>query len=309
MPDGTATFADMFWQVWRDKAYELPSNTNMCYMFELLTPNHTIIVRHSKADLVCIGGRDMRSLEEVPCESIVETTGWDMPRRFDDLGTLDAVVASARLLNPVIQEGFVVVDQFWRRTKVKSASYVALHHLGGNHDRGGSSALDDRGRHRSLVQIARNNEGDEFLAYYPQLEAEFREVLARMLALERILEAGVCSVPSFGSQHLIERFARKMRQDHMTAKDILQQAKIQDLELALDSVPANFGMVASQTLPDLQAVVTVESPKSCVRLSTPDLETKFVDSDDSLPDEVNEKRKNRFQALLMDDSSDSEIDA
>merc|ERR1712232_1390906 len=123
---------------------------------------------HTQADVVCIGGRDMCTLEEIPCEEIVETTGWDMPRRFDDLRTLNAVVVAARSLNPVIQEGFVVVDQQWRRVKVKSASYVALHHLGGNYDRGGSSALDDRGRRRSLIQIARNNEGDEFLAYYPQ---------------------------------------------------------------------------------------------------------------------------------------------
>jgi hypothetical protein len=249
----------------------------------------------------------MVSLEEIPCERIVETTGWNTPRRFDDLKTLDAVVAAARLLNPVIQEGFVVVDQQWRRTKVKSASYVALHHLGGNHDRGGSSGLDDRGRYRSLVQIARNHEGDEFLAYYPQLEEEFHGVLAKMLALERMLEAGGCEAVGSASCSLVQRFAKKMRQESLSAREVLQQAKIQDLESALDFVPTDtkVDLVRSRASPSLETI-TSQMPDTRTNSLQLDLETKLEDEDESHTCDLISKQKNRFQALLADDSSDSE---
>merc|ERR1719277_1876918 len=117
--------------------------------------------------------------------------GWEIPKRFDELKCLEEVVSAARFLNPVVHEGFVVVDQNWNRLKVKSAGYVALHHMGGNYDRGGISGVDDRGRRRSLLQIARSNESDEFLAYYPDLEEEFRQVQSELDHLLRVLEAGV----------------------------------------------------------------------------------------------------------------------
>jgi len=225
-------FADLFWQAWREKGYAFPADRDSCFMFELTTPLHTIIVRHTEADLVCLGGRNLQTLEEIACEQITKTTGWDIPKRFDPgMSTLNEVLAAARLLNPVAQEGFVVVDQQWRRLKIKSASYVALHHMGGNADRGGCSGQDAWGRRRSLLQIARYKEGDEFLAYYPELRQEFRGISARLHALELYLEQGEHDGHG-GSQ--IARWRKKMRQESIPARQVLRDAKIQELEVAIE---------------------------------------------------------------------------
>ena len=58
-----------------------------------------------------------------------------------------------------MQEGFVVVDAKWRRLKIKSRGYVALHHLGGNHDRSGGYEANLKHRRRRIAEIVRNNEG------------------------------------------------------------------------------------------------------------------------------------------------------
>jgi len=209
----------------------------------------------------------------------------------------------------------VAVDEQWCRIKVKSASYVALHHLGGNHDRGGSSALDDRGRHRSLVQIARNNEGDEFLAYYPQLEKEFREVVGKLGALERLVDGGGGGNES-ETQGLIQRFFKKMRQDGLSAKQVLQQAKIQDLEAALDLVPVDMSVAPSWTSHGLglassgpDPAITSEMPNACVKNPAGDPEANEADEFDSSLDVTGTKGKNRFHALLMEESSESDGDA
>jgi len=244
VPDGsTKTFADVFWEVWSKKCYKLPVQQDACFMFELLLPSHTIVVRHQETDLVCLGGRDMKTLTEFSCEDAGQAHGWDTPKRFDDLCNLDSVLSAARLLNPVAQEGFVVVDQHWNRLKIKSAGYVALHHLSGNAclrqaDATKLSNADRKTLRRSLLQIARNNEGDEFLAYFPELDQEFCEACAALRALGRYLEHCVSS--GFRSPCVpgLERLFRKLRRGEY-ADQLLRDMKIQVLEAALELMPAD----------------------------------------------------------------------
>jgi len=248
VPDGgSRSFAEVFWEVWNKKCYTLPSERNACYMFELLLPSHTIVVRHQDADLICIGGRSLETLIEIPCEEAGVANGWDTPRRFDYLCDLDSVLAAARLLNPVDHEGFVAVDRHWNRLKIKSASYVALHHLSGNAcwrrtSPAQMSNSDRKACYRSLIQIARYNEGDEFLSYFPELEDMFREISRNLRGLSRYLER--CS--SYGLNSLpildLDRLSKKMRRDQCTADMLLREMRIQDLEAAMgtfDSLPAD----------------------------------------------------------------------
>jgi hypothetical protein len=66
-------------------------------------------------------------------------------------------------------EGVVLRDHNGIRFKVKSASYVALHHL-----KGGIS------RTSRLIELALSNEGDEVLTYFPEIRAEFDAVRERL---------------------------------------------------------------------------------------------------------------------------------
>ena len=161
-------FADLFWRAFAAAGYTLPSDKKACFMFELTLPQNTIVVRHQQADLVCIGARDLVTLEELDCEIVSQREGWATPRRFS-FSSLAAVQAAAQALNPVEQEGFVCVDSAWRRMKVKSPAYVALHHMGPmageqiKRDLKPLSEEDERMRSRRLLEIARSREGDEFL--------------------------------------------------------------------------------------------------------------------------------------------------
>jgi len=82
--------------------------------------------------------------------------------------SLNEVLDKAKLLNPVVQEGFVVSDTKFRRIKVKSPSYIALSYLG---------EKDKQGLNKQrLLEIARLNEGDEFLTYYPTYRSVYENV-------------------------------------------------------------------------------------------------------------------------------------
>lgn len=40
--DSDVVFSDLFWKIWNAKGHALPSDTTLCYMFEMITPSHVI---------------------------------------------------------------------------------------------------------------------------------------------------------------------------------------------------------------------------------------------------------------------------
>ena len=276
------SFAELFWDVWTEQQNTLPPTEPLvlpedrgtssgggaeaaaegeapseggarrsigqgpthrrCYMFELTTPDNVIIVRHDRKALVCIGARDLDTLEELSCERIGAEFGWKTPRNYSQITSLTAALAAAQTLNPVVQEGFVVVDAEWRRLKIKSRGYVALHHLGGNYDRSGGHEANPKHRRRRIAEIVRNNEGDEFLAYYPQLEAEYRELRTKFCTLvERLqLVASGLEIPYSRdyvswSQPSSKRLLRKIK-GGAAVLDTLQELGPRDLVAVLDEL-------------------------------------------------------------------------
>ena len=59
---------------------------------------------------------------------------------------------------PYNEEGYVVVDKYWNRIKIKSPQYVAVHHIKNNGDVNIAS----------IVQLIRTNEIGEFLTYFAE---------------------------------------------------------------------------------------------------------------------------------------------
>ena len=203
---------------------------------------------------------------EIPCETLRDTYGWDIPRRYDGLLDLDSVTAAAKRLNPVVQEGFVVVDKDWKRIKVKSAAYVALHHIGGNLDRGGvGGATKAPLRRRRLLEIARNNEGSEFLAYYPSLADEYGGLRSRLCALRDFLErdetVGDAIVLAGGGDAVMEVAGFKLKNLRaacagikrtmvgvgddvpMAAAEAIADASIRDIESLVDCIGGAWSMM------------------------------------------------------------------
>ena len=64
------------------------------------------------------------------------------------------------------EEGFVVVDKYWKRVKIKSPAYVAAHYLRNN-------GVNSKAR---ILEIIENNEQEEFLTYFPEYKEYFDDI-------------------------------------------------------------------------------------------------------------------------------------
>ncbi len=169
-PDGAGAIrncdlnlAQLFWQVWAELGYQLPTDIEHCYIFELMTKQNQIISIPERNRLVLHGARNIKSLAESEPEVWATKYGWELITSYPLTSDVE-VKAAANLLNPIVSEGYIVCDCNFNRVKIKSPQYVAIGHL-----MGGFSSLN-------LVKIIIANEGEEFLVYFPELTDLYREM-------------------------------------------------------------------------------------------------------------------------------------
>ena len=162
-------FADLFWQTWNNLGYKLPENKNCCYMFELMTPFNRVVVQHQTARIALHGVRDLTTLQELN-PSDFASQGWEIVKQYS-LKTLDEVFEACKALDPVKNEGFVVIDDQFNRVKIKSPAYVALSHM------------KDGFSQRRMLQLVMNNESEEFLSYFSEFTALHNEIKTKYMCL------------------------------------------------------------------------------------------------------------------------------
>ena len=183
------TFRDAFWRVWSASGWELPGDSEggTAFLFELCVPENRVICRHDRPSLTLIGARDRDGIERRPGEF---SDRWAVVREFP-LPDLAAVRESFRAMNPLRQEGYVLVTDGdparpqagFARQKCKHPGYVALHHLQGHPLEGNAAA--DRAR---AVSVVRCGEIGEVMAVYPQFAPLLSDADARFQALLADLE-------------------------------------------------------------------------------------------------------------------------
>lgn len=164
----------------------------MCFMFELTSQYNKIVVRHSKPGLTLLGGRDLLTQKEISApDALKYFQSWDPEKRSDlraafdklthvksfPLTSFDEIVATFPSIDPMAQEGYVVVDANFNRQKVKSPAYVALHHM-----------KDALGSQKALVIVALNGEIDEVGVAFPEYLDELRNAKAKIFDLVIELE-------------------------------------------------------------------------------------------------------------------------
>lgn len=98
------------------------------YIFELVSPYHQIVVRYPYTELWHIGTRNNKTGKEVRAY-----LGIQQPEEYS-INSLDGCINAAKRLGTdkdgsVIEEGFVVVDAYWNRVKVKNPAYFAIHRI------------------------------------------------------------------------------------------------------------------------------------------------------------------------------------
>lgn len=176
--DPTIVFHDLFWRTFLDAEWSLPPAAwrNRCFAFELTAPQNRVVVRHEKPSLTLLAVRDMDTLQELPPEDAGRVMGCPVVRSFP-LQSFDQIAETFATMNPLAQEGYVVVDAAYNRVKVKHPGYVALHHM-----RDGMSG-------RRMVEVVRSGETDEVLTAFPEFAADMRIAKDRLALLVEELEA------------------------------------------------------------------------------------------------------------------------
>lgn len=160
------SFAELFWQVWKELGYQLPpiSHSDYCFAFELMTPFNKIVVQHKKNRIVLHGVRDLQTLEEKDPSPMFADLGYEMIKSFP-LATLEDVLATCDSIKPDEGEGYVVVDKNFNRIKIKTKEYVRL------------ARIRDCMSARRMLEIVRDGESTEFLAYFQEYQALHDKVL------------------------------------------------------------------------------------------------------------------------------------
>ena len=185
-PDGTnqindmgITFGELFWKCFNEQGLDIKNfDKGFTYMFELTSPYNRVVVDHKISKITLIGIRDP-FLREWPVDGdygLALVKNPDYIVKSYSLASLEDCLSAAAKMNPLQQEGFVAVgyerDDMgnFPRQKIKSPSYVALHHM---KDRCGLSKLAD------VIRQGEYQEMSIAIKTYPELEARFLELVQR----------------------------------------------------------------------------------------------------------------------------------
>lgn len=236
VPFGHLTFQELFWNTWNDMQLKLPDerDRDKTFVFELTSPMNRVVVQHKEAKLHLIGVRNLKTQLEYFPEEFIKPYDWPCVQAHS-LASIDDVLKAAEKINPISNEGFVVVDAGFNRIKVKSPQYVALHHVVSHTSE------------KSLLEIVRTNEFAEFLNYYPEYKKQFDQIKEKYDELTVIIEHDyeriknltvqkdfalqavktICPAALFtirkGDCNTVKEFLARMRVDHLL--EILNKAK------------------------------------------------------------------------------------
>ena len=143
----------------------------------LYNNQNRIIIPHETNRIVLHGVRNIKTFEERDPTRYLESSVWN--NRYGDINwerikiynfkDFESVLKSAETMDGIKQEGYVVCDKNFNRIKVKSKTYVALHHLKSNIDEPGQEG-------RRLLDIIMSNETSEFLQYFPKYLKQYKKL-------------------------------------------------------------------------------------------------------------------------------------
>jgi hypothetical protein len=170
------TFSELFWRIWKDRGYDVEElDTDWTFMFELISPFNRVVCQYPEPDLVFLGARNRVTMQEAEVDDLGHPLLPPVVKEYS-LSSIDDVIAAAQKLTPESGEGFVVVDQNFRRVKIKSPAYVLVHH-----------AKDGFGQRR-IIDLIRAGETSEVLSYFPEYQQQYDEMAEALNGLVIELE-------------------------------------------------------------------------------------------------------------------------
>ena len=186
------TFAELFWETlglylgedWDAAPWE---SADWCYLFELAAPHNRVIVNHLTAGLTLLGVRD-RSTGQWIKTSDTAMARVVPPVREYALQSFADILATFDDMDPLQQEGYVVVDAQGHRVKVKHPGYVALHHM------------KDGMTPKSILEVIQRGEVPEVTAHFPELAEAFYAIKAKYDALVLAIDTAYTPIKAIETQ-------------------------------------------------------------------------------------------------------------
>ena len=190
--DSAFTFAELFSETlgiylgedWDTPPWETP---DWCYLFELTTPHNRVIVNHLTAGLTLLGVRDRVSGRWVKTADTVMARVVPVVREYP-LQSFADIQITFDSMDPLMQEGYVVVDALGHRVKVKHPGYVALHHM------------KDGMTPKSLLEVIQRGEVPEVTAHFPNLAEAFSAIKAEYDTLAGAIDTAYAPIKDIETQ-------------------------------------------------------------------------------------------------------------
>lgn len=142
------------------------------YMFELVSPFNRVVVPYKETKAYFIGIRDNNTLREEFFGNHEFSNIFDCPKIYN-LNTLDDCIKATREM-PWDEEGYVAMDSEFNRVKIKSPSYIAIHHL-----KGECGVMS----YRRAIEIVRSNEIEEICSYFEEFRKDLNDCKSRFWKL------------------------------------------------------------------------------------------------------------------------------
>ena len=157
------TFLNVFNKAWtRTGKLFSELDPDYTYMFELVSPQTRVVVPYKETKLYHTGTRNNNTLQELHLD-----IGIEKPKEFI-IATIEDCIEAAKNLDRY-HEGFVIVDSRWRRVKVKSPIYVAIHHI-----------LNNISSEKRIFNLIVSGEDAEVASYYPEYTEVFNSMRERI---------------------------------------------------------------------------------------------------------------------------------
>jgi len=190
--DSEITFAALFWQtlgLYLGEDWDLApwESADWCYLFELTTPQNRVVVNHLTAGLTLLGVRDRTTGAWVKTSDTVMAQVVSPVREYS-LQSFADIQATFGTMDPLQQEGYVVVDEYGSRVKVKHPGYVAIHHM------------KDGMTPKSMLEVIQRNEVPEVTVHFPKLADAFTQIKTEYDALASAIDAAYAPIRDIETQ-------------------------------------------------------------------------------------------------------------
>ena len=145
------------------------------------------MVNHRTAGLTLLGVRDRVTGQWIALADTVMARVVPPVREYP-LQSFAEIQATFDGMDPLAQEGYVVVDARGNRVKVKHPGYVAIHHM------------KDGMTPKSMLEVIQRGEVPEVTAHFPKLAGAFDAIKADYDALASAIDAAYAPIKAIETQ-------------------------------------------------------------------------------------------------------------